>query len=462
MKAISTFKKFTFAAIAALFIAAAISFVLGIHGSAVPYDGDNTPALPSPQFNAYTGVPSYGDESDFVRSKVSTANAYQNVTTDTCAAGTRYTIRVYVHNGADQAKNNNGTGPSVAKDTKVKVAIPGNEASTFKPTGTITASNAATVTDDTTIACANGKTVKLSYVAGTAYQWNSQSGTQQLSDSIVSTGAPVGTMSPNGDVWGCWDQRVYVILQVEVKEVPKPEPSTAQCKVLDSVIVNQNERQARATITAATNNATVLGYEINWGDGSTSNNQTDTHTYAKDGSYTITGRVQVKYANGSTAWVTSANCKDTLEIKKPEKKVPYCQGFTLNEFDGRKVRANIVIIDNGATINNIEYIWDDGQSSNTTNRSAEHTYDADGTYNVSTKMTYTIDGKQTTVSLPNCAQPVTFGVPPVTPPETPENPEVPGSPEELPVTGPADVALIVAGVSVVSALGYRFFLGRRG
>jgi hypothetical protein len=309
------------------FAATAVSFVaLATFASpivsAIPYTGDNTPPAPAPAFNVYTGVPSEGNEADFFRGKVEgDTSASVNDVRSSCETGKRFTLRVYVHNGASVDLNNGGNGPSVAKNSKVKVDLKNATAkSAFAPEAAISASNAATVNDGMTITCTDGKTVNLNYVTGTAKQF-SRAGTKALSDSIVTTGALVGTDNPDGNVWGCWEQRVYVTLTVEVKEAPKPVVGDGVCKVTDVTIVDRSKRTVKSTVTGVTTGqgASIVGYEINWGDGTITKNISDTHTYAKDGTYTITARVQVRMPDGTTKWVTSPECtrKVTFEAGKP-------------------------------------------------------------------------------------------------------------------------------------------------
>src|SRR5882672_9495665 len=82
-----------------------------------------------PVFNSFTGVPSYGNEPDFVTGRVSgSAASFGDPVNDACTNGTQYSVRVYVHNNAYDSLNNNGSGPGVAHNTKVKVTIPGTTA----------------------------------------------------------------------------------------------------------------------------------------------------------------------------------------------------------------------------------------------------------------------------------------------------------------------------------------------
>ncbi len=294
---------------------------------AIPYAGDTTPPAASPAFNVYTGVPSEGNEADFFRGKVEgDTNASVTDVKSTCETGKRFTLRVYVHNGASQDLNGNGTGPSVAKNSKVAVNLNNSGAkSAFAPQATISASNAATVNDGMTITCTDGKTVELGYVAGTAKQFT-RTGSKALSDTIVTTGAAVGTDTPNGDVWGCWEQRVYVTLTVEVKEKPVVIPSDAVCKLENGafVVTDDKKRTVKGTVKVDLTNATVVSYLINWGDGSSSTKQSDEHTYAKDGKYTIQASVVVRLNDGTTKTVNGANCETVVEFKegKPPVVVP--------------------------------------------------------------------------------------------------------------------------------------------
>lgn len=277
-------------------IVATIVSVSAFGGSAaaIPYAGDNTQPTATPTFNAYTGVPSVGDESDFLRGKVSTGTGYVNDVKDACANGSRYTLRVYVHNGASDQKNDNGNGSSVAKNTKAKVALPTTAASKLTLNSSITASNAATATDGMTIDCGTKK-VTLNYVAGSAKQYTKVGGTVPLNDSIATTGAPIGTVTPNGDVWGCWDQRVWILLTVEVKDVvetPKPVETkpVEKAPVCEEIAIVRKDRTYTVTAVKTTlNGAKITDMKINFGEGGPKDakNLPVAHTYVKDGTYTI-------------------------------------------------------------------------------------------------------------------------------------------------------------------------------
>lgn len=299
------------AAASTLVVLGASLFVLAPTVKAIPWTPDAT-GLDKPGFNVFTGVPNYGNESDFMRGRVSGSSAaFTDPVNDACATGTQYSIQMYVHNAANQTLNNNGTGPGVAHDTTVKVGVPSTTAN--KITGTISASNASAVNDTLTINC-NGKTMQLAFVKDSAIQQRMDGSTAPLSNDIVTTGARIDSHGVSGDVWGCFDQRVIVYLKVEVKEVPTPPVSAGECKVVNMKTLGG--RKIEVSVSGITSGgATITGYEINWGDGSKSNKQTDTHEYAADGKYDITTRVQVKYADGRTEWKGAPSCNTSVTFK---------------------------------------------------------------------------------------------------------------------------------------------------
>lgn len=295
MKIKSFVKKATAASLAAALVSV---FALTVHSSAVPYDPNN-PGTNYPAFNIYTGTPSVGDEPDFLRGKEETSTGYVNDVNSACKDGARYSLRVYVHNGANEIYNEGGNGPGVAHDAAVRVSLPDSQtaASNFPISSVVSARNASSVSDSMSIDC-GGKKVKLNYVAGTAKQFTALSGTQALSDSIVTTGAPIGTYGPNGDVWGCWDQRVWVTLVVEVKEEVTPPPVTATCDLMQITATADRRKVTISNFKTSQTNASVKNVVINWGDNTPALTLTDAskvvgqmHEYSADGTYNITATV---------------------------------------------------------------------------------------------------------------------------------------------------------------------------
>ena len=328
MNKLNIFKKVTLSLtslVAAFFLSSGVV-------SAIAYDGAQTAASPVPAFNVFTGVPApWGNENDFLRARVpingqdsDATTQYTDPLSSTCKDGEKIQMRVYVHNGASATANNNGSGPSVAHGTKVKVSIPGAEATTFNPSASISATNAATVNDGVAINC-NGHKVTLHYIAGSASQFSNGSGVVQLSDSIVTSGATIRSHAVDGDVWGCWDERVYVVLSVQVKEVPPviTPVSTLQCVInANDFTFDQKSRKANLKVTAQVTNATVTGYSINWGDNTpAAMTQSASHTYTESfannaGKAIITADFTAKLADGTTKTVSGENCVETVTFAK--------------------------------------------------------------------------------------------------------------------------------------------------
>lgn len=310
----------------ALLLAASASLAISTSPASALAWSPTATGLDHPGFNVFTGVPDVGNESDFLRGRVSGSTAdFTDPVNDACVSGTQYSVRVYVHNGANQTLNNNGTGPGVAHDTKVKVSVPDTTASNLS--GTISASNAASVTDTLGIHCSNGKTMALSYVAGSAIEQRMDGSTSPLSDSIVSNGALIGSHDINGDVWGCFEQRVLVFLKVQVKEVPPKHEVTAQCNLLQ--IVGSEDRKVRiSAFNFTAQNVTAQKVVLNWGDNS-SVTLTDLskvvgqeHQYVNFGTYLITATIT--FSNGETSGGAGTACAQqiTFTPNQPPKVTP--------------------------------------------------------------------------------------------------------------------------------------------
>ena len=115
-------------------------------------------------------------------------------------------------------------------------------------------------------------------------------------------------------------------MNVKVEEVKEEvKPSAGVCKVLG--LQTAAGRTVTANLTGeVSGGAQIIGYRINFGDGTISNKQTDTHKYAKDGTYIVTGEVLVKYADGTEEWKTAEGCKSKVTFI--EDKPPVVQKIT--------------------------------------------------------------------------------------------------------------------------------------
>ena len=273
-------------------------------------------ANPKPYFNVYKDVANVGDEADFVRVSQIGANSFSN-NVEACTDGQEVAVRIYIHNGAsEQLNGTNYDGPGVALGTKLAINVP--KTVNNQVTATVSANNADAVTDGATVSC-NGQALDLTYVPNSAVIKNTVQNYAPLGDAVFNGGTPIGYEGQNGVFPGCWDFVTYVYAKVVVKKKPvQPPVSTAVCKLNEDTFIVTDKRKVTLTVSAEVTNATVLGYEINWGDESpVSTKQTDSHQYQteKDATYKIQARVQVKLADGTVKWVDGANCTKTLVFK---------------------------------------------------------------------------------------------------------------------------------------------------
>ncbi len=281
----------------------------------VPYNGDQTQGADFPAFNIFFNVPSVGNEADFIRvKKDGEANStLRNTVDSSCKTGDRFDVWFYVHNGAKPSLNNNGTGPGVAKDVVAKVVLPTTAMSNFPISGGLTASNAQAINDSALIKC-GGKQFKLKYVDNSAQAFLDQPNqTVSLPKAIVEGGTPIGSNLLNGQVWGCWEQRVWMQLKVEVEEVP-PVKLPAVCTALS--ISQSGHTVTVKDVDFKANDSTVNSIRVDFGDGTVKtvkqNEFPISHTYTGDTSRTITATLLTDKGE-----VTSTNCKKTVSFVTP-------------------------------------------------------------------------------------------------------------------------------------------------
>lgn len=184
-------------------------------------------------FNSIVNNPGYGDERAFFtgRDNAITSGGWSDPVTNV-QPGKEYLLRIFVHNNANQSLNASGKG--VAVNTKVKVSLPTETAKDLVATAAISADNAQpqTVTDTLNFKSANN--VKLTYVPGSAEIDTKDMKAVKLSDSIVTTGATVGSDAINGKWKGCFDDAGWVYLKVKASApvVPTEKPAVSIAKTV--------------------------------------------------------------------------------------------------------------------------------------------------------------------------------------------------------------------------------------
>lgn len=164
-------------------------------------------------FNSFTGVPNgIGDERDFMRGvQVGRDSVWSdpvnNVTQDATVEA-----KIYIHNGADASLNDQPGNPGIAKNVKVRVALPTGAKKTHEATSYISADNAQPkeVFDTLTMTGANGGFFELAYVPGSA-KLHKGGSTTALSDNLVTSGVNIG------DIKGCFEYIQEITFRMKVK-----------------------------------------------------------------------------------------------------------------------------------------------------------------------------------------------------------------------------------------------------
>lgn len=210
-----------------------------------------------PVFNSIVNNPVYGDERAFLTGRdASIANGGGgwsdpvNVT-----AGKEYSLRIYVHNNAND--NLNADGRAVATGTKIQVALPANTGKSLQAKATIHADNATPKDVTDTLDFKSATDVSVSYVPGSAVIRTNKLKDVKLSDDIVKGGATVGSDALNGKWLGCFGASGWVTLKVKVNAhvVPQDKPALSIAKTV-----------AKGDATANTNVATVApGDKVSYG-----------------------------------------------------------------------------------------------------------------------------------------------------------------------------------------------------
>lgn len=329
MKAITIIKR----SLIGLAVIPAILFAGGSKAFAaqIPYvPGQPLPTTTTPQFNVFSNIPyGVGDESDFVRIRPSTGDltdsgvngARNYLYTDTinaaCNVGEMYDVRTYVHNGADPKYNNvDGSGTAVAHGVKVTTTAKiGVDSKNFPFTSTISANNAASVTDKATLNCDN--TVRLEIVAvktnTKALGW----GDADVSYNPANGSITIGSRDMHsGNVWGCWDERVQVVYTVKVVATPVVLTPAYTCDMLTNTGKIADNKYGFKVDYTPTNVATFKNITYVYSDGVTvTDGATTNHLFTNnDASKKVTATANFT-VNGETK-SAPVNAKCATEFTK--------------------------------------------------------------------------------------------------------------------------------------------------
>ena len=173
-------------------------------------------------FNSITNNPSHGDERNFVQVRDANSGNETYVDNISLTPGHEYVVYVYYHNNASSSLNASGVG--VAKGAYVKAEIPAvvaKGANGVKAVGYVgaTNSNPGQVWDDISFNNTTTADIALKYIpsSATIHSFGAVNG-KTIADSIVTTGAPIGYDSLNGELKGCNEYAGYVTFRVKADQ----------------------------------------------------------------------------------------------------------------------------------------------------------------------------------------------------------------------------------------------------
>lgn len=279
----------------------------------------NCPGANYVTFNSFTNAPNYGDERAFFDGKdagITGPGGYQDKLSG-LKDGQKLVLRVYVHNNANP--NAIGEAAATAHNTELKVLLPKNEASSNTALATISASNAnpGTVGDSVDFSSATPFTMEFdkSSPVQVTYRPNGQGGYVTRTLQTASFVSDQDLHASLGDFKGCFNYAELITMTVVIHSKPVVVESSGICKLLSMSVVNKDEREVSASVTGEVNNAEIVGYKIDFGDGTVVEQQSANHKYSGDGTYNLTGYVKVKLANGSTEWKTASSCESQITFK---------------------------------------------------------------------------------------------------------------------------------------------------
>jgi hypothetical protein len=263
------------------------------------------------------------------------------------------------------------------------------------------------------------------------------------------------------------------------------------CDLLQkSAVAGKENTYSFTTKASATDNAKVVKYTYDFGDGTnattTSATEAVQHTYAKAGTYTASVTISVTVPGGQTVTTTSVTCKTVITVKEKPAPVQQCisvAGVLLNKEELKYEFTVTTSQSNGSTLKSASFNFGDGSSANDvaptsgTTVKTSHSFAKEGKYTVVATVNFNTAAGVKNVT---CQTAVDTGVTPMCatnpslPANSPEckpcefNAQLPADspdckkPEVLANVGPGNMIGLFTATSAVAGIGYRLFLLRRG
>lgn len=390
----------------------------------------------SATFNSITDNAAVGDERDFVRIvKVGTGAAYSNEVT--LEDGAEYEVYIYYHNDASSTYNTKDYDyKGLARETRLASSFPINVKSGERGTvsGTISSSTTTPekVWDEAYVKAEEGKEFNLAYKEGSAKIYNDWGvNGSTLSTALFSEkGTFLGLDNLDGLILGCDEfsgQVVYKLVATEVETAEEePEPETPKFYIEKRVSLDGGESWREA---AEVKPGDVVEFRIKFENVGTT---TLKNVYAYDtldmatGMEYVPGSTRVKITSGELSGVEDGIFTSGVALGKfePGETAEVRYKVKISDEEGKFVCGETVLY-NGAAVSFGTEDW----------KGSEDSDDGDGESKGGMATQY--DKVKITVKRDNC------------------------TPEELPVTGPAEIILAVIVVLGVGAGGAYYITSRR-
>lgn len=448
-------------------------------------------------FNSFTGVPNgIGDERDFLRGVQVGRDATWIDPVNGVEQDAEVEAKIYIHNNADPLQNTvpdgNGGFVGIAENVTVKVELPSGIKQSHDVKALIGATNATptSIFDTLSMTGANSGYFELAYVPGSA-KLHTGGSTTALSDNLVNGGVNLD------DQKGCFEFVREITFRMKVKmpeyQVFKSvrhegqtysdwkEAVTAtpgeklEWKIefrnigrtaLQNVVIVDDMPEGMVIEAGSVKfydgnfpAGTPLGNDVIQQDGKqlnvnigNTNPDTNAIVFFKAKVPTVSELecganylVNLAYATPQGFHTLESAAVAMVEKGSCDQNTPQysCDAVSITKLGGRKVRVDVsktALPADRVSVKNYEYNFGDGSTALVTDKNpVEYTFAKDGTFKVSVKVSFTVDG-QTKTSTQVCEAVVTFT-----------------TPKEIPNTGAGNIFGLLIATTLVGAVAHRFW-----
>ncbi len=225
---------------------------------------------------------------------------------------------------------------------------------------------------------------------------NSTTSGATVSHTYTNPGTYTATVTVNFRVNGQIVSKTGPNCKVTVEVDEEPKVPVTRCDKLEAQRINRTRFTFTATATAE--NANIVHYTYDFGDGTTERGgRVVTHDYTEPGTYNASVTVTF-FVNGQTVAKTGPNCKVTVTVEEePETPVFKCDRLTAQLITTKERTVGYTLsytAEGGAELTRVVYNFGDGTSETFTPANAinvEHQYAQPGTYTTTTTLYFNVE-----------------------------------------------------------------------